>query len=72
MDTDEVPNDSVPAFSTNTGDSDTNMQDAKATADADASRAENGVPDLGDKPVQMETDTKVCISNRYITSYWLE
>lgn len=66
MDTDEVPNDSVPAFSTNTGDSDTNMQDAKATADADASRAENGVPDLGDKPVQMETDTKVEVAKKKV------
>ncbi|GFY97025.1 heat shock protein 91 [Actinidia rufa] len=51
MDTDEAPNDSAPSATEN----DINMQDAKA----DASGPENGVPESGDKSVQMETDTKV-------------
>ncbi|KAJ7951799.1 putative Heat shock 70 kDa protein [Quillaja saponaria] len=36
---------------------DVNMQDAKATADTPGE--ENGAPETGDKPVQMDTDTKV-------------
>lgn len=52
MDSDEVPSD-VALPSTN--EADVNMQDAKGTADV--LRAENGVPKLGDNPVQMETDT---------------
>ncbi|TXG69104.1 hypothetical protein EZV62_004039 [Acer yangbiense] len=55
METDEASNDAVPPSSNET---DENMQDAKGTA-ADPSGAENGVPESGDKPVQMETDTKV-------------
>ena len=51
METDEAPNDSTPSATEN----DINMQDAKA----DASGPENGVPESGDKPVQMETDAKV-------------
>ncbi|XP_057459721.1 heat shock 70 kDa protein 15-like [Actinidia eriantha] len=51
METDEAPNDSTPSAAEN----DINMQDAKA----DASGPENGVPESGDKPVQMETDAKV-------------
>ena len=54
METDEASNDAVPPSSNET---DENMQDAKGTADP--SGAENGVPESGDKPVQMETDTKV-------------
>ena len=38
-------------------DGDINMQDAKGSTDAPG--AENGVPESGDKPVQMETDSKV-------------
>lgn len=53
METDEVPSDTAPPSSTET---DVNMQDTKGAADA--SGAENGVPDSGDKPVQMETDSK--------------
>ncbi|KAI9159765.1 hypothetical protein LWI28_001726 [Acer negundo] len=53
METDEASNDAVPPSSNET---DENMQDAKGTADALG--AENGVPESGDKPVQMETDTK--------------
>ncbi|CAL5439826.1 unnamed protein product [Camellia sinensis] len=51
MDTDEAPSDAAPSAS----ETDVNMQDAKA----DAPRAENGVPESGDNPVQMETDAKV-------------
>ncbi|PQQ07871.1 heat shock 70 kDa protein 15-like [Prunus yedoensis var. nudiflora] len=40
------------------------MQDAKGTADA--SGAENGVPESGDKPVQMETDTKADAPKRKV------
>ncbi|KAE7997427.1 hypothetical protein FH972_002065 [Carpinus fangiana] len=54
MDTDEAPIDAAPASS---NEADVNMQDAKGTADG--SVAENGVPDSGDKPAQMETDVKV-------------
>ncbi|XP_050232844.1 heat shock 70 kDa protein 15-like isoform X2 [Mercurialis annua] len=50
----EAPNDAAPPSS---NDADVNMQDARETADA--SGAENGVPDSGDKPTQMETDNKV-------------
>lgn len=55
METDEAPADAAAPPSSN--DIDVNMQDAKATADTPG--AENGIPETGDKPVQMETDTKV-------------
>lgn len=54
METDEAPSDAVPPSSSET---DVNMQETKGTADAPGS--ENGVPESGDKPVQMETDNKV-------------
>lgn len=54
METDEAPNDAAPPSSNET---DVNMQDAKGAAEA--SGAENGVPESGDKPVRMETETKV-------------
>ncbi|XP_034899980.1 heat shock 70 kDa protein 15 [Populus alba] len=53
MDTDESLSD---ATTTGPNEADDNMQDEKAAADA--SGAENGVPE-SDKPTQMETDTKV-------------
>ncbi|KAJ8756024.1 hypothetical protein K2173_024570 [Erythroxylum novogranatense] len=53
MDTDEVSNDGAPPSST---DGDANMQEAKGTADG--SGVENGAPDSGCKPAQMETDSK--------------
>ncbi|XP_041002130.1 heat shock 70 kDa protein 15-like [Juglans microcarpa x Juglans regia] len=56
MDTNEAPNDASPPSSTET---DVNMQEQDAKGSSDASGVENGVPDSGDKPVQMETDTKV-------------
>ncbi|KAI4329269.1 hypothetical protein L6164_021553 [Bauhinia variegata] len=55
MDTDEPPVDAAAPPSSN--DTDVNMQDAKAAPDA--SGVENGVPETGDKPAQMDTDTKV-------------
>ncbi|XP_061338536.1 heat shock 70 kDa protein 15-like [Gastrolobium bilobum] len=55
METDEAPADAAVPPSPN--DNDVNMQDAKATADAPG--AENGIPETGDKPMQMDTDTKV-------------
>ena len=54
METDEAPSDTAAPSANET---DVNMQDAKGTADA--AGVENGVPESGDKPVQMETDTKV-------------
>ncbi|GLT52070.1 hypothetical protein SLA2020_254320 [Shorea laevis] len=54
METDEAPSDAAPP-STNEGD--VNMQDAKPAADAPG--VENGVPESDEKPVQMETDSKV-------------
>ncbi|EEF34206.1 heat shock 70 kDa protein 15 [Ricinus communis] len=53
METDETSTDAAPP---NSSEADVNMQDAKT---AEASGAENGVPESGDKPAQMETDTKV-------------
>ena len=53
METDEAPSDVPPPSSE---EADVNMQDAKSN---DAPSAENGIPESGDKPVQMETDAKV-------------
>ncbi|ONI15959.1 hypothetical protein PRUPE_3G071300 [Prunus persica] len=61
METDEAPSDAAPP---STNETDVNMQDAKATADA--LDAENGVPESGDKPVQMETDTKADAPKRKV------
>ncbi|RDX63223.1 Heat shock 70 kDa protein 14, partial [Mucuna pruriens] len=57
METDEAPADAAAPSSTN--DNDVNMQDANTEATADAPGAENGIPETGDKPVQMDTGTKV-------------
>ncbi|KAF8027546.1 hypothetical protein BT93_E0450 [Corymbia citriodora subsp. variegata] len=54
MDTDETSNAAAPPTSV---EADVNMQDAKGAPDA--SGVENGVPETGEKPVQMETDSKV-------------
>ncbi|KAJ7962974.1 putative Heat shock 70 kDa protein [Quillaja saponaria] len=54
MESDDVPSDAAPPSSS---EADVNMLDAKATADAPG--AENGVPETRDKPVEMDTDTKV-------------
>ncbi|KAL5697256.1 hypothetical protein ACHQM5_002278 [Ranunculus cassubicifolius] len=51
MDTEESQSGAAPPVG-----SDVNMEDAKNSEDA--SGADNGVPESGDKPVQMETDTK--------------
>ncbi|CAJ1955198.1 unnamed protein product [Sphenostylis stenocarpa] len=56
METDEAPADTPAPPSTN--DNDVNMQDANANAGSDVPGAENGIPEAGDKPVQMDTDTK--------------
>ncbi|KAL2968132.1 hypothetical protein AAZX31_15G014000 [Glycine max] len=57
METDEAPANVAAPPSTN--DNDVNMQDANSKATADAPGSENGTPEAGDKPVQMDTDTKV-------------
>lgn len=57
MDTEDVHTD--PA-TYSTPETDVNMQDSKTVAP----EAENGVPESGDKPAQMETDKKV-------SSQWL-
>ncbi|GAB4842165.1 hypothetical protein Ancab_012123 [Ancistrocladus abbreviatus] len=54
MDADEVPSD---AASAGTAEADVNMQDAKGTVEGPG--VENGASESGEKPVQMETDTKV-------------
>ncbi|KAL2493089.1 Heat shock 70 kDa protein 14 [Abeliophyllum distichum] len=59
METNEAPADSVPPSGAET---DVNMQDAKT----DVPGAENGVPESGDKPVQMETDTKVEVPKKKV------
>lgn len=51
METDEASSDAPPP---GTSESDVNMEDAKGAPDATG--AENGVPESGDKPVQMETE----------------
>jgi heat shock protein 4 len=52
MDADEAPADA--AAPPNGNDADVNMQDAKANADTPG--VENGVPENGDKPGQMDVD----------------
>ncbi|KAG4384905.1 hypothetical protein JHK82_038248 [Glycine max] len=60
METDEAPADAAAAAATpSTNDNDVSMQDANTKATANAPGAENGTPEAGDKPVQMDTDTKV-------------
>lgn len=54
MDTDEPKNKS------NIAESDVGMEDVKSNAEASVSEVENGATETEDKPVQMETDTKVC------------
>ncbi|WVZ00715.1 hypothetical protein V8G54_026784 [Vigna mungo] len=56
METDEPAAGATTPPSTN--DNDVNMQDANANATADVPGAENGTSEAGDKPVQMDTDTK--------------
>ncbi|QCE08946.1 heat shock 70 kDa protein 15-like [Vigna unguiculata] len=56
METDEPAADAATPPSTN--DNDVNMQDANANATADVPGTENGTSEAGDKPVQMDTDTK--------------
>ncbi|XP_031265247.1 heat shock 70 kDa protein 14-like [Pistacia vera] len=53
METDDAPADGAPPSSNET---DANMQDAKASADAPGS--ENGIPESGEKTAEMETDAK--------------
>ncbi|KAK4754299.1 hypothetical protein SAY87_002403 [Trapa incisa] len=55
MDTDEHAEVAPPT----SGEADVNMQDAKGIADGDTSGVENGLSESADKPVQMETDSKV-------------
>lgn len=49
-----------------TGETDVNMDDAKISGNASGPAAENGVPEVDDKPVQMETDTKVCDPAKWV------
>lgn len=60
MDTDETPGDA--AAPPGTSETDANMQDAKG----DGPGVENGVPESGDKSVQMETDTKVEVPKKKV------
>lgn len=66
METDETPAE-VAAPPPSSNDSDVNMQDAKAAADTNG--AVNGVPETGDKPVQMDTDAKVD-TDKYIIAFF--
>ncbi|XP_073141076.1 heat shock 70 kDa protein 14-like [Henckelia pumila] len=59
MDTEDVHTDRA---TSSTPDTDVNMQDAKT----DAPKAENGVPETGDKPAQTETDKKVEVPKKKI------
>ncbi|KAK2984871.1 hypothetical protein RJ640_008636 [Escallonia rubra] len=60
MDTDEAPTDVPPS----TAETDVNMQDAKGAADTPGD--DNGVPESGDKPAQMETDAKVKVPKKKV------
>ncbi|XP_059645128.1 heat shock 70 kDa protein 15-like [Cornus florida] len=60
MDTDGPPSEA----STGGAEADVNMQDAKGATDA--SGAENGVPESGEKPVQMDTDAKVEVPKKKV------
>ncbi|XP_004506856.1 heat shock 70 kDa protein 15-like [Cicer arietinum] len=51
---DEAPADASAPPTSNNSDGDVNMQDAKASADTPV--VENGVPETGEKPVQMDVD----------------
>ena len=53
METDEAPN----VAPSGASEADVKMQDAKGVDESEG--AENGVPESGEKPVQMETDVKV-------------
>ena len=68
METDEAPPADA-AAPPSLNDNDVNMQDAKATTDAP--EAKNGIPEAGDKPVQMDTDTKVDTDRKlnFMTSF---
>ncbi|KAK4761095.1 hypothetical protein SAY87_005988 [Trapa incisa] len=55
METDEQAEVSPPT----SGEADVNMQDAKGVADGDTFGVENGLSESADKPLQMETDTRV-------------
>ncbi|XP_054781449.1 heat shock 70 kDa protein 15-like [Prosopis cineraria] len=60
MDTDETPAEAAAeaaAAPPSSNDADVDMQDAKAAVDTPG--MENGKPETGDKPVQMDTDIKV-------------
>ena len=48
------------ADESSTGETDVNMQDSKPPADGSGAGSEHGAGDSADKPVQMETDAKVC------------
>lgn len=65
METDEAAADTATPPSAN--DNDVNMQDANVNANpsADVTGAENGTPEAGDKPVQMDTDTKVMVKRKF-------
>ncbi|KAK3002755.1 hypothetical protein RJ639_019892 [Escallonia herrerae] len=60
MDTDGAPTDVPPS----TAETDINMQDAKGAADTPGE--DNGVPESGDKPAQMETDAKVKVPKKKV------
>eukprot|EP00262_Sarcandra_glabra_P020686 TRINITY_DN837_c0_g1_i2.p1 TRINITY_DN837_c0_g1~~TRINITY_DN837_c0_g1_i2.p1 ORF type:complete len:856 (+),score=226.44 TRINITY_DN837_c0_g1_i2:70-2637(+) len=63
MDTDAVTNNGASAA---TSETDVNMHDTKVTTDASGSEVENGVPESGDKPMQMETDAKVEVQKKKV------
>ncbi|XP_058074803.1 heat shock 70 kDa protein 15-like [Magnolia sinica] len=63
MEMDEVLNDAAPAGA---GENDVNMQDAKGANDASGAGVENGAPESGDKPAQMETDTKAEVAKKKV------
>lgn len=63
METDEATAEAPPA---GTGETDVNMDDTKTSSNASGPAAENGVPEVEDKPVHMETDTKVCDPAKWV------
>ncbi|KAL5994097.1 hypothetical protein ACLOJK_034968, partial [Asimina triloba] len=63
METDAATNDAAPE---GTSENDVNIQDARTASDTPGTGVENGVPESGDKPVQMETDNKAEVTKKKV------
>ena len=64
MDMDEATNASSKT------ENDVDVQEANGTTDNSSDGVENGAPEAGEKPVQMDTDSKVCKSSILVLLAW--